>query len=62
MRLRAILHSSGAVKHILVLKGLSYGLTESAVEAAKQLKFKPATIRGKEVAQAIALEYNFQTF
>jgi periplasmic protein TonB len=35
------------------------GLTESAVEAIQQWKFKPGTKNGKEVAVAVNIEINF---
>jgi TonB family protein len=62
VRLRAVLSFNGQVEHILVLKRLSHGLTERAVEAARRIKFKPATINGLPVSQYIVLEYNFNIY
>jgi TonB family protein len=62
IRLRAVLAADGQVRHILVLKRLSHGLTEKAVAAARKIKFKPATIDGQPVSQYIVLEYNFNIY
>ena len=51
VRLRAVLGFDGRVKHIIVLKRLSYGLTEKAVAAARQIRFNPATLSGQPVSQ-----------
>jgi TonB family protein len=62
VRLRAVLAFNGQVEHILVLRRLSHGLTEKAVEAARRIKFQPATVNGLPVSQYIVLEYNFNVF
>jgi TonB family protein len=62
VRLRVVLAADGRVKGILVVKGLPNGLTEKAVAAARQIKFKPATIDGRPVAQLVVLEYNFSVY
>src|SRR5262249_1167837 len=41
--LRVVLAASGEVKSIRVTKDLPHGLTQSAIDAAKQIKFVPAT-------------------
>ena len=60
--LRCIFTSQGTVTNIRVLKGLPGGLTERAMEAARQIKFIPATKDGKPVSMWIQLEYNFNLF
>jgi TonB family protein len=60
--LAAVLTSSGKVTNIDVVKGLKYGLTERAVDAARKLKFIPALKEGKFVSQHIQLEYNFNLY
>lgn len=60
--LRAVFASDGTVRHILVIAGLRDGLTESAIRAARQIKFIPATIDGRPVSMFIHLEYNFNLF
>jgi hypothetical protein len=39
-----------------------FGLTERSIEAAKKIKFIPASKDGKFVPQAITLEYNFNLY
>ncbi len=62
VRLRAVLAADGTVKHVLVLKGLSYGLTEKSVAAARKIRFEPATLDGVPVSQVVTLEYNFNIY
>jgi TonB family protein len=62
IRLRAVLAADGRVKHILVIKGLPHGLTEKAVEAARRIRFTPATVEGRPVSQFVVLEYNFNIY
>ena len=50
----------GNVTDVSVLKGLPMGLSEAAVEAVKQWKYKPATLNGKPVAVYFNLTVNFQ--
>ncbi|HUE80828.1 MAG TPA: TonB family protein [Pyrinomonadaceae bacterium] len=57
--LRAIFADDGKVKHILIVSGLPYGLTEAAVRAASHIRFVPATLDGVPVSMFIQLEYNF---
>lgn len=60
--LRAVFAADGTVRHILVLNGLPYGLTEAAIRAARAIKFVPATIDGRAVHMYIQLEYNFHLY
>lgn len=48
--LQTIIDAAGQVTDIRVLKGLPSGLTEAAVEAVSQWRFRPATLEGKPVA------------
>lgn len=59
VRLRAVLAADGRVKNIIVIRGLPDGLTEKAIEAARQIRFTPATKAGRAVSQFVILEYNF---
>ncbi|HEX8145754.1 MAG TPA: TonB family protein [Pyrinomonadaceae bacterium] len=59
VRLRVVLGSDGKVRHVLPLRRLSHGLTEKAVEAARQVRFKPATLDDRPVSQYVVLEYRF---
>jgi len=60
--LRAVFGSDGVVKHILILKALRGGLTERAVQAARGIKFAPATLDGRPVSMWLQLEYNFSLY
>lgn len=60
--LRAIFASDGTVRNIRVTQGLPDGLTETAIAAARKIKFVPATKDGKPVSMYIQLEYNFNRF
>jgi TonB family protein len=62
VRLRVVLGADGRVSHILVVKSLPLGLTERAAAAARQIRFKPATVNGHPVSQFVTLEYNFNVY
>ncbi|HEX8191089.1 MAG TPA: energy transducer TonB [Pyrinomonadaceae bacterium] len=62
VRLRAILSASGEVTGISVVKGLPSGLTEKAIAAARQIRFRPAQKDGHTVSQYVVLEYNFNIY
>jgi TonB family protein len=59
VRLRMVLAADGAVKYIFPIKSLGYGLTDSAMNAARQIKFEPAMRNGKPASQFITLVYEF---
>jgi TonB family protein len=54
-----VLAKTGQVQNIRVVSGLPYGLTEQAINAARQIKFTPAMIDGTPVSTWMRLEYNF---
>ena len=60
--LNAVFAHDGTVKHILVLSDLPYGLTQKAVEAARKIKFIPATKDGRPVSMYYRIEYNFNLY
>lgn len=60
--LRAVFASDGAVKHLIVVRGLPDGLTEVSIAAAKRIKFVPATVNGRPVSMWMQLEYNFSLY
>jgi TonB family protein len=62
VRLRAILSAGGEVTNISIVKGLPDGLTEKAIAAARQIKFRPAQKDGRAVSQYVVLEYNFNIY
>jgi len=57
--LRCIFTADGAVSHFLIVRGLPAGLTEQAINAARRIKFLPATKDGRPVSTYIQLEYSF---
>ncbi len=57
--LRVVFTSRGTVENIHVVRELPDGLTERAIEAAKKIKFVPATKYGYPVSMWMQLEYNF---
>ncbi|HEV7745019.1 MAG TPA: energy transducer TonB [Pyrinomonadaceae bacterium] len=60
--LRGVLSSSGEVTGLKVMAKLPHGLTESALRAAREIKFTPAIKDGREVSMYIQLEYNFNLY
>lgn len=60
--LRAVFTSSGEVTNIRAVSGLSFGLTERAMAAAREIKFSPAMKDGLPVSMYIQLEYNFNLY
>ncbi len=57
--LQTIIDVDGSVKNVKVLKDLTLGLTESAVETVKTWKFKPATRNGEPVPVYFHLQIRF---
>ena len=57
--LKVVFTSKGTVENINVIRSLPNGLTERAIEAAKKIKFVPATKDGHNVSMWMQLEYNF---
>ena len=60
--LEGIFAADGYVANITVTKGLRDGLTESAIEAARNIRFFPAEKDGKPVSQRMMLEYSFALY
>ena len=58
----AVLSADGNIEHILALQTLGFGLTGTSIEAAKQIKFTPATKDGRAVATWMQLEYRFNLY
>ena len=55
--LMTVLSDSGEVRHTIVLRPLSYHLTVKTVEAARKIRFEPATRDGKSVSVVSVVEY-----
>lgn len=58
--LKVALSSMGTISRVRVLRGLPFGLTESAIKAACKLEFKPAIKDGQSVSQWVTAEYVFR--
>ena len=58
--LKILLSGNSRVTRVRVLKGLRSGLTESAMQAACKMKFKPALKDGQPVSQWVIAEYMFR--
>jgi TonB family protein len=59
VRLRLVLAADGKVKNIFPTKSLRFGLTESAMAAAAQIKFEPAIRNNQPASQFLTLVYEF---
>jgi TonB family protein len=60
--LRAVFSANGEVTNIHAVSGLSDGLTERAIGAAKQIKFVPARKDGHPVSMWMELQYHFNLY
>src|SRR2546423_594642 len=60
--LRAILSANGTVTNISVVSGLPNGLSETAIAAARQMKFTPAMKDGRAVSVSVQVEYDFTLY
>ena len=58
--LKVALSSTGTISRVRVLRGLPFGLTESAIKAACKLEFRPAIKDGQSVSQWVTAEYVFR--
>lgn len=60
VRLRLVLAADGTVKYVFPIKSMRYGLTESALTAARQIKFEPAIRNGSPASVFVTLVYEFE--
>jgi TonB family protein len=60
--LRVTFDASGEIGAVQVIEGLSHGLTEQAVAAAKQIKFQPKKVNGTPVSSIRNVEYSFTIY
>lgn len=61
VRLRVVLAADGTVKNVFPIKSLSHGLTESAMAAARQIKFEPAVRNGAPASEFMTFVYEFES-
>ena len=57
--LQAVIKKDGTIDIIRVVRGLPLGLTDNAIQALKQWRFKPGVKDGQEVDIAVNVEINF---
>ena len=57
---KVLLRGEGKLDRVRVVRRLPYGLTENAIRAACEIKFKPAMKAGQPVAQWVSLQYAFR--
>ena len=62
IRLLIELASDGKVRNILVIKRLGSGLDEQALDAARDIKFTPATKNGVPISVVKTFEYSFMIY
>ncbi len=60
VRLKIVLHKSGRVADVTVIKGLGCSYDEATVEAARKFKFTPAVKDGRQVSQYQIFEYQYR--
>lgn len=60
--LRVEFLDTGDIGKITPVSGLGYGMTESAIDAAKQMKFEPAQLRGKPVTVNRTVQFSFTIY
>jgi len=62
VKLKVTLLASGQVGAITVVDRLPDGLTEKALEAARKIKFEPATVNGTPVSKVVTIQYTFTIY
>jgi len=58
--LKILLLPEGKIDRVRVVRRLPYGLTENAILAACEIKFKPGMKAGQPVAQWVTVQYGFR--
>ncbi len=62
VRISLVLNANGQVSNIRAVTRLPYGLTEKAIEAARQIRFEPAMKDGHKVSQFATIDYSFNIY
>lgn len=62
VRVKMLFAADGTVKYLFALTRLPHGLTESALNAARKIKFVPAEKDGRPVSQVVTIDYNFNIY
>jgi len=58
--LKVLLLANGKLDRVRVVRRLPYGLTENAIRAACEIKFKSAMKAGQPVSQWVTIQYEFR--
>jgi TonB family protein len=59
VEVEAVLRRDSTVGNVEVVRWAGFGLDESAIEAVKQLKFKPAIMKDQPISCRALIRYNF---
>jgi TonB family protein len=60
--LQVVFNANGTISDIRIVRGLPDGLSESAIEAAKKMRFTPAVKNGQAVSVRGNVEFNFTLY
>ena len=60
--LRVEFLATGKIGKISPISSLGYGLTEKAMEAAKNIKFEPAVKNGKQITVTKPIQFSFTIY
>jgi len=60
--LEVVVSAEGQVVQMRIVKGLPYGLNESAMEAVRNWKFRPATLNGEPITVKVTIEVTFRLY
>lgn len=60
--LAVVFSADAKIKHILLLKGLGYGLDQQALKAARNIAFEPQIENGKPVSVVKMVQYSFAIY
>jgi hypothetical protein len=55
-----VLSADGSVKYVFPIKSAGHGLTESAMNAARRIKFEPAVRLGQPASEFFTVVYEFK--
>ncbi|MEW6736219.1 MAG: energy transducer TonB [Acidobacteriota bacterium] len=59
VEVEAVLRRDGKIGQVEIVRWAGFGLDEATATAVRQLKFKPATLQGREISCRALLRYNF---
>lgn len=58
--LQGFIDERGRIEDVTVIKGLSHGLTESAIKTFRKLRFRPARLDGKPIPWPVYTPFTFR--